>query len=46
MIQEIAIYIVIAIATAYVVNRIRNSFKKKQACAKCELMQAVKKESK
>ncbi len=46
MIQEIAIYIIIVIATGYVVNRIRNSFKKKQACAKCELMQAVTKETK
>jgi uncharacterized membrane protein YuzA (DUF378 family) len=46
MIQEITIYIVIGIAAIYVVNRIRNSFKKKQACAKCELMQAVTKDAK
>lgn len=46
MIQEIATYTLIAIAAVYLVNRIRNSFKKKQACAKCELMQAVSKETK
>jgi hypothetical protein len=46
MIQEITIYILIVIASVYLVNRIRNSFKKKQACAKCELMQAVTKAAK
>lgn len=43
MIQQIAIYIVLALALAYVFSRIYNSIKKKQACGKCALMEAAKK---
>jgi predicted negative regulator of RcsB-dependent stress response len=43
MMQQIIIYIVLILALAYVGYRIYSSIKKKQACEKCELMKAVKK---
>lgn len=43
MIQQIAIYIVLAFALAYVFSRIYKSIKKKQACGKCVLMDEAKK---
>ncbi|MEI6487988.1 MAG: hypothetical protein WCP52_03450 [Bacteroidota bacterium] len=42
MIQEIIMYVILAIATAYVVFRIYQSVKKKSACEKCALMDAAK----
>ena len=42
MSQEIASYILLSIATIYVVRRIYNSIKKKSACDKCALMEATK----
>ncbi len=42
MIQQIAIYIILALATSYVGYRIYGSLKKKQACEKCALMDAAK----
>jgi uncharacterized membrane protein YebE (DUF533 family) len=46
MTQELVIYMLITIALAYVAYRIYNSFKKNQACGKCELMKVAQKESK
>ncbi len=46
MIQELAVYILLTIAFAYVGYRIYGSIKKKQACDKCALMDAVNKENK
>lgn len=43
MIQQIAIYIILALALAYVCYRIYINIKKKHACNKCELMKAAKK---
>ncbi len=45
MIQEIAAYILLAIASTYVGFRVYGSIKKKQACGKCVLMQEAKKAS-
>jgi hypothetical protein len=42
MTQELASYILLAIATFYVGRRIYNSIKKKNACDKCSLMEATK----
>ena len=41
--QELIVYVIIALAMGYVTYRIYSSFKKKEACAKCELMEAVEK---
>jgi hypothetical protein len=46
MIQEVIVYILLALATAYVGKRIYDSIKKKQACAKCALMDIAKKTDK
>lgn len=46
MIQNLAIYLLLTIASAYMIYRIYGSIKKKKACDKCELMQAVNKEGK
>ena len=46
MFQELGVGVLIIIALTYVVYRLYGSIKKKQACDKCELMQAVKKEKK
>lgn len=46
MIQQVIVYILLALATAYVVFRIYSSIKVKQACAKCALMDAAKKTDK
>ncbi len=46
MTQELAVYILLTLALAYVVYRIYGSIKKQQACDKCELMKVAKKESK
>jgi hypothetical protein len=43
MLQEVTVYIIIAVSLAYVANRIYGSIKKKQACDKCSLMEAVNK---
>ena len=43
MIQEIIIYILLALASTYVGYRIYGSIKKKQACDNCGLMEAAKK---
>lgn len=43
MIQEVIVYILLTLATAYVGYRIYSSIKVKQACAKCALMDAAKK---
>jgi len=43
MIQQLIIYILLALATAYVGYRIYSSVKKKQACGKCVLMDEAKK---
>lgn len=43
MVQDLAIYILLAIASAYMVYRIYGSIKKKRACDKCALMEAAKK---
>ena len=46
MIQEIIVYILLALAVVYVGYRIYSSIKKKQACDKCALMDAAKKPDK
>jgi len=46
MIQEIIVYVLLALATAYVGKRIYSSIKKKQACDTCALMDAAKKTNK
>jgi len=46
MIQQILIYVLVALATAYVGYRIYGSIKKKHACDKCGLMEAAKKAQK
>lgn len=43
MIQQLIIYILLALATTYVGYRFYSSIKKKQACDKCGLMEAAKK---
>lgn len=43
MIQELIIYILLALATTYVGYRIYSSIKKKQACGKCVLIDEAKK---
>lgn len=43
MIQQIIIYFLLALASVYVGYRIYGSIKKKQACGKCALMEAVQK---
>jgi len=42
MFQEIAVYLLLSLAVAYVGYRIYSSIKKKQACDKCGLMEAAK----
>ena len=46
MIQQIIVYILLALAIVYVGFRIYNNVKAKQACAKCALMDAAKKTDK
>ena len=46
MIQQVIIYVLVALAVAYVGHRIYSSLKKKQACDKCGLMEAAKKAQK
>ncbi|MCX6295971.1 MAG: FeoB-associated Cys-rich membrane protein [Bacteroidetes bacterium] len=43
MIQQIFVYILLALASTYVGYRIYKSIKKKQACGKCALMEAAQK---
>ncbi|MBL0328871.1 MAG: hypothetical protein IPP64_05500 [Bacteroidetes bacterium] len=43
MIQQLIIYILLALATSYVGYRIYGSIRKKQACGKCVLMEEAKK---
>jgi hypothetical protein len=42
MIQQVIVYILLTLATAYVAYRFYGSIKKKQACDKCELMKIAK----
>ncbi len=42
MIQEIAVYIILACAVGYIGYRFYRSMKKQQACDKCGLMEAAK----
>ncbi|HRG37636.1 MAG TPA: hypothetical protein PK289_03815 [Bacteroidia bacterium] len=42
MIQEIITYLLLALASAYVIYRGYESLKKQKACGKCELMKAAK----
>lgn len=42
MLQQIAIYILLALASLYVIYRGYSNLKKKKACDKCELMNAAK----
>ncbi len=43
MTQEVLVYILLALASAYVGYRVYKSVKKKQACGKCVLMEAAQK---
>jgi len=43
VIQQLAVYLILALALAYVCYRIYSGIKKKQACGKCALMEAAKK---
>lgn len=43
MLQDLIIYALITTASAYMGYRIYGSIKKKQACDKCTLMEAAKK---
>lgn len=42
MIQEIIIYVLLALASGYVIYHGYESLKKHKACGKCELMKAAK----
>jgi hypothetical protein len=42
MIQHIVTYVLLAIASCYVVYRSYENLKKQKACGKCELMKAAK----
>lgn len=46
MIQNIITYTFLALACSYVVYRTYASIRKKQACSKCALMEAAKKNNK
>lgn len=43
MFEQLILLLILLLSIAYIGYRIYSSFKKKQACDKCELMKAAKK---
>jgi len=42
MVQQIITYVLVVLATFYVVNRSYETLRKQKACGKCELMKLTK----